>query len=426
MRLKILQQQQKGLAAEGRTLTAITADQRTDEQKARLAAITAEGGELDRVAAEIVAEQRLVDAERVLILRDDARIDIGRDRASESPWPNFGAYLQAVYHAQIGGRVDPRLHFEAAATGMGTAVGADGAFAVPTEFAAGIEKEMWDTGQVLSRVNERPLEGNSITFLAIDETSRVDNSRRGGVLGFWVDEGTAPTATQIKLAKIEMKLRKVAALGHITDELMEDAPALSAELQEAFREELLFQVENAVFRGTGAGQPLGFLKAAALVDIAKETGQAAKTILTTNLSKMWARLPARSQASAVWFVNVDCQPQLDELTIPAGTAAVEPRFVNYGPDGILRIKGRPVIAVEYAESIGTSGDITLVDLSRYRVIRKAAGIQTASSMHVRFTQAEQTFRAIYRVDGQPIPRAAITPFKGTDKLSPFISLATRA
>jgi HK97 family phage major capsid protein len=92
---------------------------------------------------------------------------------------------------------------------------------------------------------------------------------------------------------------------------------------------------------------------------------------------------------------------------------------------VLRIKGRPVIAVEYAETVGTVGDIALVDLSKYRVIRKG-GVEQASSMHVYFAQGEQAFRAFYRVDGQAVPRAALTPFKGSATLSPFVVLATRA
>jgi HK97 family phage major capsid protein len=192
-----------------------------------------------------------------------------------------------------------------------------------------------------------------------------------------------------------------------------------------FTEELIFQVEDAIVNGTGAGQPLGFTLAPCLVSQAKETGQVAATIVSANLSKMWSRLPARSQANAVWLVNVDCQPQLDELSIPAGTAALQPRFVNYGPDGLLTIKGRPVIPVEYCASLGAVNDICLVDLAKYRLIRKG-GVEQASSIHVLFTTGEQTFRAFYRCDGQPVPRSAVTPFKGVNTLSPFIVLLVRS
>lgn len=352
---------------------------------------------------------------------------VGKDRAGDQPWAEsggLGAFLIAVKRAAQGRGTDPRLM--AAASGMGEAIGPDGGFAVPIEYGEGIEKQMWDTGAILSRVSQRPISGNAMTFNVLNEASRVDGSRRGGVLGYWLDEGDAPTKSAIKLAKVEMKLRKVGAIGYISDELSEDAPALEAELREAFAEELQFRTEDAIVNGLGATHPLGFLQAPCLVTVAKETNQAAATIKTTNLSKMWSRLPARSKANAAWFINVDAEPQLDELTIPAGTAAVEPRFVSYGPEGLLRIKGRPVIPVEYCATVGTVGDICLVDLSQYRLIRKASGVRQDSSMHVRFLNDEQTFRAIYRVDGQPLPRAAITPFKGSNTLSPFVALATRS
>jgi HK97 family phage major capsid protein len=203
-----------------------------------------------------------------------------------------------------------------------------------------------------------------------------------------------------------------------------DAAALGGELQASFVEELQFQTENAIFRGSGAGQPLGFTAAPCLVTQAAEGGQTADTIVGANLVKMWARLPARSKSNAVWLVNSDCGPQLNSLVFPTSSTQVMARFVDYDNTGILRIFGRPVIEVEYAATIGDVNDIVLADLSKYRLIRKG-GVEQASSIHVRFTQGEQTFRAFYRVDGQPVPRSAITPFRGSTTQSPFVTLAAR-
>jgi HK97 family phage major capsid protein len=265
-----------------------------------------------------------------------------------------------------------------------------------------------------------------IAYNVVDETSRADGSRQGGVRYYWVDQGTAPTASQTKLARVELKLRKVGPLGYMTDELVSDAAALGGELQAMFLTELVFGVEDAITEGTGAGQPLGYLSAPCLVSVAKETNQAAASINTANLSKMWARMPARDKKNAIWLVNGDCGPSLDFLSIPAGTSALEPRFVNYSSEGLLTIKGRPVVETEYNATLGTVGDIVLINPKKYRLIRKG-GVEQASSIHVRFTQGEQTFRAFYRCDGQMMPRAAITPFKGTgNTLSPVVVLATRS
>jgi len=432
---------QARLKAEGRKLLAL-ADQ-TDEQKAR---ITAASDELDALAARAVEITTALAQAQKFVADEIAAADVGRitfgpDRATAAPWgpqvlPSasslvqtearhaaLGNFAQAVRASALGQSFDPRLH--AAATGSGTQTDSNLGFAIPQEVAPGIEREMYETGDVLSRCDVRTVSGNSITYNVMDETSRADGSRGGGVLGYWVDEGTAPTASNTKLARIELKLRKVGAFGVMTDELLADATALGGELEAAFSAELQFQTENRIYRGNGASAPQGFLVAPCLVSVTKETNQVAATINTVNLSKMWSRMPARSQKNAVWYINVDCGPQLDELSQAIGTAGTAPRFVNYGPDGVLTIKGRPVIAVEYAESVGTVGDIALVDMSKYRVIRKG-GVEQASSMHVYFSTGEQAFRAFYRVDGQAVPRAAITPFKGSNTLSPFVVLQTRS
>jgi hypothetical protein len=45
---------------------------------------------------------------------------------------------------------------------------------------------------------------------------------------------------------------------------------------------------------------------------------------------------------------------------------------------------------------------------------------------VRFLEAEQVLRFLYRVDGQSAWATAITPKNGTDSLSPWVVLAERA
>ena len=87
--------------------------------------------------------------------------------------------------------------------------------------------------------------------------------------------------------------------------------------------------------------------------------------------------------------------------------------------------GKPVIHIEYAATLGTMGDIMLADLSQYLGIDKG-GIQSASSIHVKFLYDESVFRFVYRFDGQPMWNSALTPYKGTDTLSPFVVLKVRA
>jgi HK97 family phage major capsid protein len=413
-------------------LATAAADKRnlTAEEQAKATALEAD---LDSIEATIKLEQKQVEWDRTSALAVDQAQPVitgGTPRAADAPWGEGLAGLAeqcaAIIRAGTGGGVDPRL-YRAAPSGLNEALGPDGGFAIAPEYGTQIEKAMFDVGDLLGRVDARNILGNSITYPVMRETSRADGSRQGGVLGYWLDEAGSPTASKFQLDKMELKLRKVAALGYWTEELAQDAPALGQELFDAFVRELTFQAEDAIVRGNGTTRPQGFLQAPCLVTAAIEAGQtlAASAFINTNISKMWLRMRPRNRANAIWLCNTELEPWLDILSIPAGTGALEPRYVNYGPDGVLRIKGRPVVFSEYPSALGTVGDIALIDPKEYRLIRKG-GAQTASSIHVGFAAGEVALRAVWRVDGQMVPRSAITPYKGSATTSPAVTLATRS
>ena len=88
--------------------------------------------------------------------------------------------------------------------------------------------------------------------------------------------------------------------------------------------------------------------------------------------------------------------------------------------------GRPVIPIEQCQTLGDKGDIILADMSQY-ILADKGGVQSASSIHVRFVNDESVFRFVYRVAGQPIWHSALTPFTGAaNTLSPFVTLNARA
>lgn len=343
---------------------------------------------------------------------------------------SLGEQLQAIARTTTNQASDKEVGFlrqlNAAVTGTSEGIGADGGFLVQTQFANEIFRTMGEMGSILPLVRKTPVAGNQLVINGIDETSRATGSRWGGIRGYWVGEGIDVTASQMKFSRIELVLKKLAALGYATDELLADAAAMTTIFTQAFAEELLWLTENAIVNGSGAGEPLGILDSnGPRISVAKETGQAATTLVTENISKMWSRLHIQSRSNAVWLINQDVEPELDNLFLAAGTGGLEPRVITYNEAGAMRIKGRPVIATEYNATLGTTGDIVLADFSQYMMIDKN-GIQHDSSMHVRFVQDEIAFRALYRVDGRPLWKSALTPANGSNTTSPFVTLATRS
>lgn len=344
----------------------------------------------------------------------------------ERKWKGFGEFLKAVADAGRGNGIDNRLFMDAA-TGNNVGIGADGGFLVEKEFRTELLDAMKEQSQIASRITMIPIGANSngIKWVDIQEESRADGSRHGGALAYWVAEAETVTASKIKTTKNEIELQKLMALWYATDEILQDATAMEALAKLEFANAMSFKVDDAIYGGSGIGLPLGMMKSNALITVAKESGQAADTILHENIQKMWNRLSVRSRANAVWYINQEIEPQLENMILPIGTGGqISPLAREYMERGTL--KNRPVIAIEQAEKLGDKGDILLCDPSQYLGIDKN-GIQGDVSIHVKFLYDESCFRFIYRFNGAPRKNAAVASYKNASfTTSPFVTLAERA
>jgi HK97 family phage major capsid protein len=435
MRIKELRQRKADLLTEAETLTAKEDDGSIiEEETARLNALTDDEGEITKVNASIKREERLMDERRSMIpvtdLNEDTKKEAGDKLPAEAKkkaetFESFGEQMMAVANKAINGVEDSRLPQLWAASGASEGVAGDGGYLVQTDFSTELLRKTYDTGVFSRRVRRIPVNAtsNGLKINAIKETSRADGSRFGGVEAFWAGEAAAFSGSKPTFRQMELGLHKLTGLAYATDELLADATALGAVLNTAFQEEFGFKIDNAIFEGNGAGIPKGIMNGAALVSVAKESGQGADTVLAANIHNIWSRMWGRSRSNAIWFINQDVEPQLYGMVIgdkpvfiPAGTIATQP---------FATLMGRPVVETEHNDTLGDKGDILFADLSQYLWIDKGS-IKSDSSIHVRFLNDEMTFRFILRADGQPIWESALTPFKGTATKSPYVTLDARA
>jgi HK97 family phage major capsid protein len=405
--------------------------------EAKAEEITAKMGEIQNIKAKIEA-QKILDkmederlaAEAAAKVPDIPPVYATPRNPNENRFTSLGEMAMAVRQATIpGGSVDNRLlRVSASASGMNEANPADGGFLVEQEMSATIFERAYSTGAILNRCTDLPIGPgrNGIKIPGVDEVSRATGSRWGGIRAYWEGEADQISGSKPKFSTVDLNLKKLTALVYVTDDLLEDAMALEAFLMERVPLEINFRAEDALINGTGAGQPLGILKANSLVTVPKESGQAADTIIFENVSKMWSRCWAPSRQNAVWLINQDCEPALNGMTLSVGTGGVP---VYLPPGGLSQspyasLYSRPVIPVEYCPTLGDAGDIILSDFSQYQVINKG-DIKAASSIHLRFDYNETAFRFVLRLDGSPLWKSALTPYKGSNTLSPFVALAAR-
>ena len=363
------------------------------------------------------------------LTRPGAHLGGGSSRSASGPFESFGEMLRSVATAGTpGGQIDSRLYESRAATGLGETVPSDGGFLVQQDYSNELLQAVYQTGILAQRCRRIQISGNSnsIKINAFDETSRA-STRFGGVISYFKDEAAQYTASKPKFRQMELSLKKMIGLCYASDEVLQDSAVLETVIKQAFVSEFGFMVDNMILNGTGEGQPLGILNSGCLVSVAKESGQKAATVVFENVVKMYSRLLPSSDANSVWLVNRNILPQLFSMSLSLGTAGVPVWMPAGGVSGLpyATLFGRPVIVCEQCATLGTQGDIILADLSSY-VIAEKGGIETATSIHVQFLYGEQVFRFTMRWDGQPAYASAITPYKGSDALSPFVALDTRA
>lgn len=386
--------------------------------------------DIDKYEEEIRAwDESIGRAEKLLAIEPE-------DRSTEKPevkptpamdnekrFASFGEQLMAAYRAATpGGKVDERLTTRAA-SGLNESTPSDGGFLVQQDFVTELLKRTYETGILASKVKKIPIStnANGMKINAIDEDSRANGSRWGGVQTYWEGEADEITASKPKFRQMELSLKKLTGLCYATDELLQDAAALEAVIRQAFAEEFGFKIDDAILSGNGEGEPLGILNSGAIVTVAKEASQT-DIITVENLIKMWNRLWSRSRANAVWYINQELEPYLYTLKIGDKPVYIPAGGLSEKPYGTLF--GRPVVPIEQCSAAGEVGDIILADIGQYLLIDKG-GVKSASSIHVRFLYDENVFRFIYRVDGKPIWTKPLTPYKGSATVSPFVTLAKR-
>jgi HK97 family phage major capsid protein len=344
--------------------------------------------------------------------------------------------VKAIGEARVGS-VNPRTNkalcdAHKAISGMSETVPVDGGILVGTDTDTNIMGRVYNVGSLLGMVQTIPISGNanSMTFFREAETSRATGSRRGGIRFYWAAEGDTKTSSKPAFERLQLTLHKAIGLVYATDELLQDASALESWIMENLPEELRFGVEASMLAGTGAGQPQGIIGANCTISVPKETGQTADTVVAENIIKMWSRRWV-ANTDYVWLIHQSVEPQLHQLSLSVGTGG---QLVYMPPGGLAggmygSLYARPVMSTEYNPALGDNGDIILWSPREYLMIDKG-GVQSASSIHVRFINDETTFRFVLRIDGKTKWSSALTPYAAGSTtpptVSPIITLAERA
>lgn len=430
LRQRVIELKTKGREA-AEKLSALQALEAPSEEQAKEiegleARLTALETDLAEAQNQVETEERRLDRDRLFAPTEPAVRAASNepDPARTSGFRDLADFALAVHAASPGGGrmvIDERLTRRyAAPTNYHQESGTTEGYMVPTQFREEIWELIFADEDLLTAIDMEPTTSNSVEMLS-DETTPWGAT---GVQAKWRAEASQMTATKLVTEPRTIKLNELYAFVLATDELLEDAPRLNARLTGKAADAIRWKASDAIIYGNGVGQPLGYFNSGALVSVAKESGQAADTIVAANVVKMYSRLLPQGIGRAFWLANSDTVPQLMVMTLGNNVVWIPPAtgLVN-APGGTLL--GRPVRLSEHAKTVGDKGDIQLIDPMGYYGIQKG-GIKFDTSMHLFFDYGMQAFRWTFRVGGQPYLQAPITPPNSALTKSHFIVLDDRA
>lgn len=213
-----------------------------------------------------------------------------------------------------------------------------------------------------------------------------------------VQEGTAGTSNSPKLDTITLEPQRTSAYATLGNSLLRNQKQLSTWLETAFRKAKAAVEENYFLQGTGGLQPVGLLNSACRLNVTRNAPNSIVSADVVNMAKAQHNL-----AGAIWIVSQSALQQVELLR---------------SPDGMLL--HLPMFYTNRLPTLGTAGDLILVDCSKY-VVLDGVDISVRASPHVGWTQDTTLLKFTWWLDAACGVKAALTMEDGT-VVSPVVVL----
>lgn len=348
--------------------------------------------------------------------------------AGQKIWTNVGEQLFDMLTPDKSLTDEQKARFDAYQNAYSGKVPSEGGFLIPEELRAEVLSVALEESLVRPKAQVVPLTSGKMRWPVVDFTTEVGEVF-GGIVMSWLDEGQTIPETSGSFAAIELLAHKLGGLASLPNELIRNAPALEAWVRQNLPKALAHFEDIGFLKGNGVKKPLGALHAAnpALIVVDDEGAAQQSGITWINVLTMLSRLLPDSFANAEWLVTPDALPEIFTMALPVGTGG-SAVMVGEGTGSQrlpLSMLGIPLRFTRKAPAVlGTQGDISLVDNSRY-IVGDNMAMALDTSEHSSFRSDKTDFRIIELVDGQPGMLAPLTPENGGPTLSSWIQLATR-
>ena len=342
-------------------------------------------------------------------------VEAGAPRWAADPnrgFRNIAEFALAVKGAQdigmgkVRGQIDERLLATATPSNFHTTQG-EGA-----EIPPGMRDGIWElvfSDPLMGLLNIEPTDKPAVDVIA-DETTPWGAA---GIQARWRAEATAMTADKLVTKTKQCRVHELYGFALVPEELLDDAPRLADRLNRKMPAAIIWKLVESFVTGTGAGQPLGWMSANNPAKV-QVTRSGANLVAAADVLGMYERLLVLDgQDKSFWLGNRAIAKQLMTMTIGQQPVWLPPTGLAGSPSGGFLL-GLPLFWSDHAETLGTAGDLQLINPAGYYALSRGAA-KNDTSIHLFFDYAITAFRSMVRFGGQPFMDAVVTPAKGTTR-----------
>ncbi len=265
-----------------------------------------------------------------------------------------------------------------------------------------------------------------IPYLLQDEgTSTLNRPMAGKIANVTiVGEGATKPSREPSFGQRILTMYKYAAITEFGDELLGDdfTGELPAEVTAAVGGQVINKInEDITIDGTGSSQPLGAFNTnnTALLKVARNTASQFKAVDAFAMYERHTHGP-----NSVWMISRRVLAQLFAMQTTNNTMVTW--IPNLRDKPTMTLLGLPVIVSDLLPTLGTEGDVALVNGDFYAMgLRQALTVE--SSIHYKFVNDITTYRFVARAGGIPLPTSTYAyAIDGSgnkvDEHSPFVVL----
>ena len=265
----------------------------------------------------------------------------------------------------------------------------------------------------LSKITIANTNSNSKEFRRSAATTRGGST---GLVAGRIREVTQMSSTREVFEKSTCKLDKLYIYSEVSEEDLEDFSFLQSHLMTTAPELLRIKVGEEYLTGNGVGRAFGMFDASNGDQVTVSARADSNDVQAADVLNMYAR--HLKGANSFWLVNHSVWAKLPLMSVEN-----QPVYQTDFREGMAgRLLGLPVYTTEDCATLGTQGDIRLINPDGYIGLQKVGGMKSASSMHVKFDYDIMAFKWCHRISGIPLYNAPYTPRNG-NTLSHFVDLS---